>query len=91
MAKVAKNLLLDVEAVERGERYSTLHDTTLSKLVSDFLAGLPVDAAEEALPPAVRRLIGIGVPKDGSPAADVSDHREHLWRKHGGSTTEGAP
>jgi hypothetical protein len=46
-----KNLFLDPAAVARGERYSRLHGTNLSRLVDDFLvtrnprdfAGAPVE------------------------------------------------
>jgi hypothetical protein len=41
MAKRAKNLLLEAEALSRGEEYCRKHETTLSRLVSDFLLALP--------------------------------------------------
>lgn len=45
------------DAVKRGERYGRLHGTNLSRLVSDFLRALPVDAPDDqALSPVVRRL-----------------------------------
>ena len=47
-AKRPKNLLLDPDAVARGERYSRLHGTNLSRLVGDFLHALPLGAEELA-------------------------------------------
>jgi hypothetical protein len=61
MAKRSKNLSLDPEAVRRAERYSELHHTNVSQLVSNFLAALPLEeeAAARPLSPAVQRLLGI--------------------------------
>jgi hypothetical protein len=41
MPKRAKNLLLEPDALARGEEYCKRHETTLSMLVSDFLLALP--------------------------------------------------
>ena len=78
MAKQSKNLSLDVEAVRRGERFNELYQTTLSQLVSNFLASLAIDSDEQGAPlsPAVRRLLGIG-----SGGTDVEDYRRHLDAK----------
>jgi hypothetical protein len=54
--KRPKNLLLDPDAVARGERYSRRHGISLSRLVGDFLRSLPLDAERSTLTPAVRRL-----------------------------------
>lgn len=80
MAKRSKNLSLDADAVRRGERYSELHRTNVSQLVSNFLSTLPVDAGEQGsdLSPAVRRLLGVG-----SENVDVADYRRHLVEKYG--------
>jgi hypothetical protein len=80
MAKQSKNLSLDPEAVRRGERYSEMHRTNLSQLVSNFLSRLPIASEEEErrLSPAVRRLLGIG-----SGAADLEDYHRHLVEKYG--------
>jgi hypothetical protein len=80
MSKQSKNLSLDPEAVRRGERYSELHRTNLSQLVSNFLSRLPIDSEEPdtSLAPAVRRLIGIG-----AGATDREDYRRHLVEKYG--------
>jgi hypothetical protein len=80
MRRQSKNLSLDPEAVRRGERFSELHGTNLSQLVSNFLASLPIEADEQQRPlsPAVRRLCGIG-----SGDTDVEDYRRHLLEKYG--------
>ena len=80
MAKQSKNLSLDPEAVRRGERYSELHGTNLSKLVSNFLSRLPTDSEEQEaqLSPAVRRLVGIG-----AGTTDRGEYRRHLVEKYG--------
>ena len=78
-AKRPKNLLLDPDAVARGERYSRLHGTNLSRLVGDFLHALPLGAEELALTPAVRRLWGVAAGSD----TDKEVYRQHLSRKYG--------
>ena len=78
--KKPKNLSLEPDAVARGERYSKLHGTNLSRLVSDFLRSLPLGGGAEPQSPAVRRLRGIAA---GS-KAEPSTYREHLRRKYGG-------
>ena len=80
-AKRPKNLLLDPDAVARGERYSRRHGTNLSRLVGDFLRSLPLSADEGALTPAVRRLWGIAA----GAGADREQYRQHLARKYGSS------
>ena len=78
-AKRPKNLLLDPDAVARGERYSRRHGTSLSRLVGDFLRSLPLGADEATLTPAVRRLWGIAT----AGGTDKQQYRNHLVRKYG--------
>ena len=80
MPKRSKNLSLDPEAIRRGEQYSELHGTTVSQLVSRFLAALPLAGEEEEPPltPAVRRLVGVGA---GGP--QLEDYRRYLAEKSG--------
>jgi hypothetical protein len=78
-AKRPKNLLLDPEALARGERYSRRHGTSLSQLVGDFLRSLPLGAEASTLTPAVRRLWGVASSKEDAREA----YREHLSRKYG--------
>src|SRR3954464_10179900 len=79
--KRPKNLLLDPDAVARGERYSRRHGTNLSRLVGDFLRSLPLGAEESALTPAVRRLWGCPRRRcrsRGLPAASRQEVREQI-------------
>ncbi|HEX8209393.1 MAG TPA: DUF6364 family protein [Longimicrobium sp.] len=78
MSRVTKNLSLDPAAVERGERYSERHSTSLSKVVSDFLLRLPLDEAPSELSPIVRRLRGIA-----KGDVDEDDYHRHLLEKYG--------
>ena len=78
--KRPKNLLLDPDAVARGERYSRRHGTNLSRLVGDFLRSLPLAADESALTPAVRRLWGVARGGDAGREA----YRRHLGKKYAG-------
>lgn len=73
------NLSLDAEAMRRGEAFSKLSGTSLSRLVSDFLRGLP--GPEEASPftPAVARLFGVAA----RARVDAQTHRAHLRKKYG--------
>jgi hypothetical protein len=78
VARQSKNLSLDPEAVRRGERYSELHGTNLSQLVTNFLLSLPVTDEEQPLSPTVRRLLGVG-------SGDVTreDYHRYLAEKYG--------
>lgn len=80
MPKRSKNLSLDPEAVRRGERYSELHGTNVSQLVSGFLSSLPLEdeEREERLSPAVRRLLGVAAGSDGE-----QEYHRYLVEKYG--------
>ena len=79
MATTPKNLSLDDDAIKRGERYSKLHRTSLSRIVSDFLNQLPLATTDEPTSPAVVRLRGIAASnRDGTAA-----YHRHLSRKYG--------
>jgi Family of unknown function (DUF6364) len=77
--KRPKNLLLDPDAVDRGERYSQRHGISLSRLVGDFLRSLPTGAERSTLTPAVRRLWGIARGDERG----LEAYRRHLTRKYG--------
>lgn len=80
MGRVPKNLSLEPDAVERGERYGRLHGTTLSRLVGDFLRSLPLEKADaDDLSPVVRRLRGVAAKGHAS----REEYRERLSRKYG--------
>jgi len=79
MAKERLNLLVDAEALERGREYAIRHETSLSRLVSEFLASLPADGTSVTdLTPTVRRLLGVA-----SGPADREAWRRHLEDKYG--------
>jgi hypothetical protein len=79
MAKQSLNLTVDRSSVERGQRYGKRHGVSISKLVDDFLAHLPMDEeAGDSLTPEVRGLIGIGAGD-----ADRESYRKHLLEKYG--------
>jgi len=82
MSKITKNLSLDADAVERGERYSRVHGTNLSRLVSDFLLRLPPDESSGDLSPTVRRLFGVAATGPQNVDADEAYH-DHLLAKYG--------
>ena len=73
-----KKLTLSVEerAIEKARIYSKRHGTSISRLVSGFLASLP--ESESPITPRVRRLIGL-LPSD----VDETDYHRHLDEKHG--------
>lgn len=79
MARIVKNLSLDPQAVERGERYSRRHGTSISQLVSDFLTGLPDDAEGKQLAPVVKRLLGVA--KGGPGRGAYHGYLEKKYRK----------
>jgi hypothetical protein len=79
MPKTTLNLTVDAAAVERGRRYGERHDVSISRLVSDFLLGLPLedDAELDLKGPITRRLFGIA---KGGP--DEEDYHQHLLEKY---------
>jgi hypothetical protein len=79
MPKRSLNLSLDGAVIERARRYCERHDTSISRLVSDFLSRLPIEDRldKESLPPRVRRLVGVAA------GADEAAYRRYLIDKHG--------
>ena len=80
--KQPKNLSLEPAVIERGERYARLHGTNLSRLVSDYLAALPLDAPVQVQSPAVRRLYGAAASAPGE-GLSHEDYRDFLAQKYG--------
>jgi len=80
MSRTTLNLSIDADAVERARKYSELHDVSISRLVNDFLARLPLEEADgvASLSPTVRRLLGIA---EGGP--DEEDYHRYLMEKYG--------
>ena len=80
MTKERLNLRVDAEALERGREYAIRHETSLSRLVSEFLASLPADETPMTdLSPTVRRRLGVA-----SGPADREAWRRHPEEKYGG-------
>jgi hypothetical protein len=75
MSRTKLTLSVDEDVVRKAKRFSRRHDTSLSKLVTDFLAYL-VDS-EGKRTPVVSRLRGI-LP----PSTDLEDYRRHLHTKY---------
>jgi hypothetical protein len=80
MPKKRLNITVDAEVVDRARRYTRRHKTSISRIVSEFLAHLPDDGSDNAedLTPTVGRLLGIAA---GGP--DREDYRRHLLEKYG--------
>jgi len=80
MSKQRLNITVDPDIIERARRYTQRHNTSISRLVTEFLAHLPTgDESEETLTPTVRRLLGVA-----RGAGDREDYRRHLEEKYGG-------
>jgi Family of unknown function (DUF6364) len=76
MTKTKLTLSVDPRIVARAKRFSEKHDTTVSRLVSEFLEGL--EDEERAATPIAIRLRGV-LPVD----VKREEHRTHLELKHG--------
>lgn len=64
--------------LERAKRYAEAHDTTLTRLVTEYLCRLGTHDDGLADAPVVRRLSGVD-----SRDVGAEEHREHLWRRYG--------
>lgn len=76
MALKKLTLSVDERVIEKARRYSDERRTSISRLVTHFLARLP--DRENRISPAVQRLMGI-LPAD----VDTADFRRHLDDKYG--------
>lgn len=75
---------MDPEVIEHGVAFARQHGTTLSRLVSDFLSALPLQASAHQVSLAVQRLLGAALPADGDArGAGTLDHHDHLATKYG--------
>ena len=79
MANLRKlTLSVDEKVIERARRYSRRNRTSISRLVTNFLAGLGAgEGRERRYSHAVERLRGM-LPADAS----EDEHRSHLQKKH---------
>jgi hypothetical protein len=79
MSKQRLNITVDPEVLDRARRYTERHNTSISRLVTEFLSGLPgEDDLGGELTPTVRRLLGVA---RGGP--DREGYRRHLVEKYG--------
>ncbi len=76
MPKKKLTLSVDEAVIRRAKRFSRRHDTSVSRLVSEFLSRLDADPGEPT--PVVSRLTGLL-----SPETSIDDHHRHLEEKHG--------
>ena len=78
MERTKLTIRVDRDLLEESKRYAREHDTTLTRLVSEFLRHLSRQGDGLSNAPTVRRLSGI-LPKDAS----VGEYGEYLERKYG--------
>jgi hypothetical protein len=79
MPKKRLNITLDHETAERARRYTKRYNTSISRLVGEFLSQLPEEGQKElSLTPTVKRLRGIA---KGGP--DREEYRRQLLDKYG--------
>ena len=69
---------VDTRWIESAKKYAKRHDTSLSKLISEFLRNLPSEPEPYRQAPILRRLSGI-LPRDIS----IEEHRAYLEEKYG--------
>jgi len=69
-------LSIDADTVKKAKRYVAAHGTSLSRLLTQFLASLP-DETGKPLPPRVSRLAGILPPQ-----TDIEEYKAYLHGKH---------
>lgn len=70
-------LSVDEQVIEHARRYSQRHNTSISQLVSNYLAQLGESSEQRPYSPAVQRLLGI-LPSDIS----IEDYHKHIEKKH---------
>jgi hypothetical protein len=82
MQTTALQLTPDQQVVDRATRWCELNGTTISAVVTHFLARLPLGEEVKLadLPPITRRLYGCA-----AGGLDREDYRAHLLRKYGGA------
>jgi hypothetical protein len=79
MERTKLTIRVDRNLLEGAKRYASQHDTTLTRLVSEYLRRLSVEDDLLADAPVVQRLSGTL-----SQEASVKDYREYLEEKYGG-------
>ncbi len=69
-------LSIDADTVKKAKRYVAAHGTSLSRLLTQYLASLP-DDTRQTWPPRVGRLAGVLPPQ-----TDTDEYKEHLHGKY---------
>ena len=77
MATNKLTLSIDADTVSKAKRYVARRGTSLSRLLTQYLASLPDDTGAP-LPPRVARLAGV-LP----PYTDIEEYKVHLRDRHG--------
>lgn len=78
--KAKLTLLVEVDLIERAKQYASKHNTSVSQLLSHYLASLEqIDERELELTPRVKELIG-ALP----PGPEIEDYKRYLTEKYGG-------
>ncbi|MEQ1591573.1 MAG: DUF6364 family protein [Thiobacillaceae bacterium] len=70
-------LSIDETTVKKAKRYVAAHGTSLSRLLTQYLANLP-DDSRLSLPPRLSRLVGVLPPQ-----TDIGEYKKHLDNKYG--------
>lgn len=81
MEKTKLTIRVPSEFLDGAKQYARAHNTTLTKLVSEYLRQLGVGEDFLSDAPTVQRLTGI-LPQDAAP----DEHREFLEHKYGSQT-----
>ena len=79
MEKTKLTVRVPRDLLDGAKRYANQHDTTLTRLVSEFFRRLGTQDDFLADAPVVQRLSGTL-----SPDASIDDYRKYLERKYGG-------
>ena len=69
---------VDSRWIEGAKEYAARHNTSLSKLISEFLRNLPAKADPSRDAPILKRVSGV-LP----PGVTTQEHRKHLEEKYG--------
>ena len=78
MEKTKLTVRVPRDLLDGAKRYANEHDTTLTRLVSEFLHQLSIQDDPLADAPVVRRLSGAL-----SPDASIDDYHKYLEKKYG--------
>ncbi len=78
--KTKLTLLVEVDLIERAKQYASKHNTSVSQLVSRYLASLEqVEENAVELTPRIKELIGVLPPGPG-----IEAYHQYLDEKYGG-------